>query len=390
MANVILSGARTPVGGFMGSLSSQTAPQLGAVAIKGAIEKAGISADKVNEVIMGNVLQGGVGQAPARQAAIYAGLPKSVECMTINKVCGSGLKAVMMADQILNNGDAELIVAGGQESMTNAPHALFGARNGYKMGNQNLVDLMIHDGLWDVYNNYHMGNAGELCAAEHTFTREEQDAYAIESYKMALEAQKNGYFDDEIVPVTYADRKGDVTVSVDEDPAKVNFDKVSSLRPVFKKDGTVTAANASNLNDGGAALTVSSEEWAAANGIKPVAKIVAHCSYAHSPEWFTTAPTAAIQKVLKKANMTLDQIDLFEINEAFAVVPMHSIKELGIDRNKVNVHGGAIAIGHPIGASGARLLITLLGALKRTGGKYGLVTLCIGGGEANAMIVEML
>ncbi len=390
MANVILSGARTPVGGFMGSLSSQTAPQLGAVAIKSAVEKAGIPVEKINEVIMGNVLQGGVGQAPARQAAIYAGLPKSVECMTINKVCGSGLKAVMMADQILNNGDAELIVAGGQESMSNAPHALFGARNGYKMGNQNLVDLMIHDGLWDVYNNFHMGNAGELCASEHNFTREDQDVYAEQSYKFALEAQKNGYFDDEIAPVTYSTRKGDVTVSEDEDPGKVNFDKISSLRPVFKKDGTVTAANASNLNDGGAALTVSSEEWAAANGIKPIAKIVAHCSHAHTPEWFTTAPTAAIQKVLKKANMTLDQIDLFEINEAFAVVPMHSIKELGIDRNKVNVHGGAIAIGHPIGASGARLLITLLSALKRTGGKYGLVTLCIGGGEANAMIVELI
>lgn len=390
MANVILSGVRTPIGGFMGSLSSQTAPQLGAVAIKGALEKAGVSNDKVNEVIMGNVLTGGVGQAPARQAAIYAGLPTNVECMTINKVCGSGLKAVMLADQVLNNGDAELIVAGGQESMTNAPHALFGARNGYKMGNQNLVDLMIHDGLWDVYNNFHMGNAGELCASEHTFTREDQDKYAEESYRLALAAQEKGYFDNEIVPVTYADRKGDVTVSTDEDPSKVNFDKISSLRPVFKKDGTVTAANASNLNDGASALVVTSEEWASANGKTPIAKIVAHCSHAQAPDWFTTAPTSAIQKVLKKANMTLDQIDLFEINEAFAVVPMHSIKELGIDRNKVNVHGGAIALGHPIGASGARLLVTLINALKRTGGKYGLVTLCIGGGEANAMIVEVM
>lgn len=390
MANVILSGVRTPIGGFMGSLSSQTAPQLGAVAIKGALEKAGVSNDKVNEVIMGNVLTGGVGQAPARQAAIYAGLPTNVECMTINKVCGSGLKAVMLADQVLNNGDAELIVAGGQESMTNAPHALFVARNGYKMGNQNLVDLMIHDGLWDVYNNFHMGNAGELCASEHTFTREDQDKYAEESYRLALAAQEKGYFDNEIVPVTYADRKGNVTVSTDEDPSKVNFDKISSLRPVFKKDGTVTAANASNLNDGASALVVTSEEWASANGKTPIAKIVAHCSHAQAPDWFTTAPTSAIQKVLKKANMTLDQIDLFEINEAFAVVPMHSIKELGIDRNKVNVHGGAIALGHPIGASGARLLVTLINALKRTGGKYGLVTLCIGGGEANAMIVEVM
>lgn len=390
MANVILSGARTPIGGFMGSLSTQTAPQLGSIAIKGALEKAGVPSDKVNEVIMGNVLTGGVGQAPARQAAIYAGLPTSVECMTINKVCGSGLKAVMIADQVINNGDADVIVAGGQESMTNAPHALFGVRNGYKMGNQNLVDLMIHDGLWDVYNNFHMGNAGELCASTHTFTREAQDKFAEESYKFALNAQANGYFNDEIVSVTIADRKGDITITKDDDPEKVNFDKISSLKPVFKKDGTVTAANASNLNDGAAALVVSSEEWANANEMKPLAKIIAHCSHAQAPDWFTTAPTSAIQKVLKKANMKLDQIDLFEINEAFAVVPMHSIKELGIDRNKVNIHGGAIALGHPIGASGARLLITLINALKRTGGKYGLVTLCIGGGEANAMIIEIL
>lgn len=390
MANVILSGARTPIGGFMGSLSTQTAPQLGAIAIKGALEKAGVSPEKVDEVIMGNVLTGGVGQAPARQASIYAGLPTSVECMTINKVCGSGLKAVMLADQVINNGDAEVIVAGGQESMTNAPHALFGVRNGYKMGNQNLVDLMIHDGLWDVYNNFHMGNAGELCASEHTFTREAQDKYAEESYKLAIAAQNNGYFKDEIVPVTIADRKGDIVVDTDDDPTKVNFDKMASLKPVFKKDGTVTAANASNLNDGAAALVVSSENWAKENNMKAIAKIVAHCSHAQAPDWFTTAPTSAIKKVLKKANMNLEQIDLFEINEAFAVVPMHSIKELGIDRNKVNIHGGAIALGHPIGASGARLLVTLINALKRTGGKYGLVTLCIGGGEANAMIIEVL
>ena len=390
MANVILSGARTPIGGFMGSLSSQSAPQLGAIAIKGALEKAGVSRDKVNEVIMGNVLTGGVGQAPARQAAIYAGLPTSVECMTINKVCGSGLKAVMLADQVINNGDADVIVAGGQESMTNAPHALFGVRNGYKMGNQNLVDLMIHDGLWDVYNNFHMGNAGELCASTHTFTRDAQDKFAEESYKLAIQAQQSGYFANEIVPVTIADRKGDITVTKDDDPEKVNFDKIPTLKPVFKKDGTVTAANASNLNDGAAALVVSSEEWAKANEMKPLAKIIAHCSHAQAPDWFTTAPTSAIQKVLKKANMKLDQIDLFEINEAFAVVPMHSIKELGIDRNKVNINGGAIALGHPIGASGARLLVTLINALKRTGGKYGLVTLCIGGGEANAMIIEIL
>jgi acetyl-CoA C-acetyltransferase len=389
MATVILSAQRTPIGGFMGGLAPKTAPELGAVAIKAALEKAGVSADKVSEVIMGNVLSGGVGQAPARQAAIYADMPKSVECMTINKVCGSGLKAVMLADQVIRSGDNDLIVAGGMESMTNAPHALKGARNGYKMGSAEMVDLMIHDGLWDVYNNFHMGNAGELCASEHSFTREAQDEYAKKSYELAIAAQENGYFNDEITPVTISGRKGDVTIDTDEDPGKVRFDKISSLRPVFKKDGTVTAANASNLNDGASATVVASEEYAKDNSLTPLAKIVAHCSYAHQPEQFTTAPTSAIQKVLKKANMTLDQIDLFEINEAFSVVPMHSIKELGIDRDKVNVHGGAVALGHPIGASGNRLLTTLIHALKRTGGKYGLVTLCIGGGEANAMIIEM-
>lgn len=389
MPSVILSAQRTPIGGFMGSLSTQSAPQLGAVAIKAAIEKAGIQNEEVSEVIMGNVLSGGVGQAPARQSAIYAGLGTNVECMTINKVCGSGLKSVMLADQVIRSGDNDVIVAGGMESMTNAPHALKGARNGYKMGSAEMVDLMIHDGLWDVYNNFHMGNAGELCASEHSFTREAQDEYATKSYELAIEAQKNGYFKEEIVPVTYSTRKGDVTVDKDEDPEKVRFDKIPTLRPVFKKDGTVTAANASNLNDGASATVIASEEYANSKGLKPLAKIIAHCSYAHQPEQFTTAPTSAIQKVLKKANMTLEQIDLFEINEAFSVVPMHSIKELGIDRNKVNVHGGAVALGHPIGASGNRLLTTLIHALKRTGGKYGLVTLCIGGGEANAMIIEM-
>lgn len=390
MASVILSAQRTPIGGFMGSLSTLSAPELGAKAIESAIDKAGVQKEDVSEVIMGNVLSGGVGQAPARQAAIYAGMPTSVECMTINKVCGSGLKSVMLADQVIRSGDNDLIVAGGMESMTNAPHFIKGARNGYKMGNTEMHDMMIHDGLWDVYNNFHMGNAGELCASEHNLTREMQDEYAKESYEMAIKAQEEGWFNDEIAPVTYSTRKGDVTVETDEDPAKVKFEKIPTLRPVFKKDGTVTAANASNLNDGASATVVASEEYAEKNGLKPIAKIVSHASYAHQPENFTTAPTSAIKKVLDKAGMTLDQIDLFEINEAFAVVPMHSIKELGIDRNKVNIHGGAIALGHPIGASGARLLTTLIGALKRTGGKYGLVTLCIGGGEANAMIIEMV
>lgn len=390
MSTVILSAKRTPIGGFLGSLSSLSATQLGAEAIKAAVESANINKDEIKEVIMGNVLTGGVGQAPARQAAIYADLPKTVECMTINKVCGSGLKTVMLADQAIRCGDSDLIVAGGQESMSNAPHAILGSRNGTKMGNTELTDLMVHDGLWDVYNKFHMGNAGEICAGEHDFSREAQDEYATESYKRANEAAENGWFDEEIVPVTYSTRKGDVTVSNDEDPPKVNYEKMKTLRPVFKKDGTVTAANASNIDDGASALVVSSEEYASEKGLKPIAKIIAHCSHAQEPEWFTTAPTAAIQKVLDKAGMTVDQIDAFEINEAFSVVPMHSIKELGIPRDKVNVHGGAVALGHPIGASGARLLTTLLGVLKRTGGKFGLVTLCIGGGEANAMIVEML
>lgn len=390
MSSYILSASRTPIGAFMGAFSTMSAPQLGAVAIKSAVEKAGVNGDSVNEVIFGNVLTGGVGQAPARQASIFAGLPKSVQCMTINKVCGSGLKAVQLADQVIKAGDADLIVAGGQESMTNAPFILQNARFGYKMGNQNLVDSMIADGLWDVYGNFHMGNAGELCATEEKFSREEQDAFAIESYKRAIAAQENGWFKDEIAPVTIEGRAGAVTTDTDEDPTKVRFDKVPQLKPVFKKDGTITAANASNINDGAAALVIASEKYVQENNAKPIAKIIAHVSHAQEPEWFTTAPTSAIQKVLAKAGLTVADIDLFEINEAFAVVPMHSIRELNLDPEKVNVCGGAIALGHPIGASGARLLTTLLHALKRTGGKRGIVSLCIGGGEANALIVELM
>lgn len=390
MSSYILSASRTPIGAFMGAFSTMTAPQLGAVAIKSAVEKAGVNGDSVNEVIFGNVLTGGVGQAPARQASIFAGLPKSVQCMTINKVCGSGLKAVQLADQVIKAGDADLIVAGGQESMTNAPFILQNARFGYKMGNQNLVDSMIADGLWDVYSNFHMGNAGELCATEEKFSREEQDAFAIESYKRAIAAQENGWFKDEIAPVTIEGRAGAVTTDTDEDPTKVRFDKVPQLKPVFKKDGTITAANASNINDGAAALVIASEKYVQENDAKPIAKIIAHVSHAQEPEWFTTAPTSAIQKVLAKAGLTVADIDLFEINEAFAVVPMHSIRELNLDPAKVNVCGGAIALGHPIGASGARLLTTLLHSLKRTGGKRGIVSLCIGGGEANALIVELM
>lgn len=390
MSSYILSAARTPIGAFMGSLSSLSAPQLGAVAIKAAVEKAGINKDAVQEVIMGNVLTAGVGQAPARQASIYAGLPQSVECMTINKVCGSGLKAVMLADQAIKAGDADLIVAGGQESMTNSPYIMKNARFGLKMGNGEMVDSMINDGLWDCYSNYHMGNAGELCASEEKFSRDEQDEFTVRSYQRAIEAQKTGAFASEIAPVTIKDRSGEIVVSQDEEPGKVRFDKIPTLKPVFKKDGTITAANASSIDDGAAALVVASDSYVKENNLKPLAEIIAHCSYAQAPEWFTTAPTAAIQKVLKKAGMTIEDIDLFEINEAFSVVPMHSIRELNLDPEKVNVNGGAVSLGHPIGASGARLLTTIIYALKARGKKTGLVTLCIGGGEANAMIIKLV
>ncbi len=390
MQTVILSAVRTPIGAFMGSLSAMSAPQLGAVSIKEAVKRSGVSNEDIDEVIMGNVLQGGLGQAPARQASIYAGLPEKVQCMTINKVCGSGLKSVMLADQAIRLGDASTIVAGGQESMTNAPYAAFNARTGYRMGNGELVDLMIHDGLWDPYSNTHMGNSGELCASEFSFSREEQDEYAVRSYKRALEAQEKGWFDEEIIPVEIKGRKGSVTVDKDEEPGKVKFDKVSALRPVFKKDGTVTAANASSIDDGAAALVVTSDENASAKGLKPIAKVIAHVSHAQSPQWFTTAPAEAITKVLEKADMKLEDIDLFEVNEAFSVVPMITAKKLGISYDKMNIHGGAVSMGHPIGASGARILTTLIYALKKTGKKYGIASLCIGGGEANAMIIEMM
>ncbi len=388
--NVILSATRTPIGAFLGSLSDQTAPQLGAIVIKEAVRRAGIEASAVSEVIMGNVLTGGVGQAPARQATIFAGLPNSVPAMTINKVCGSGLKSVMLADQALTCGDADIVVAGGQESMSNAPYILPNARTGLKMGNSSLVDLMIHDGLWDVYNNYHMGIAAELCADTCSISRVEQDEYTIRSYELAIAAQKNGYYNDEIIPVTIQSKKETRVVSEDEEPSKVRFEKIPTLRPVFKSDGTITAANASSIDDGASALVIASEQKAKELGAKPLARIIAHASFAQSPELFTTAPISGIEKVLAKAGMTLDQIDLFEINEAFAVVSIATKNQLGIPLEKINIHGGAIALGHPIGASGARILTTLIYALKRVGKRYGLATLCIGGGEASAMIIEIV
>lgn len=390
MACVILSAVRTPIGAFLGSLSSFSAPQLGALVIREAIRRANIEPLEVSEVIMGQVLQGGVGQAPARQSAIFAGLPTSVPCMTINKVCGSGLKAIMLADQAIRLGDARVVVAGGMESMSNAPYFVKNARTGFKFGNVELIDLMIHDGLWDVYNNFHMGNAGELCASECNISRSEQDEYAIMSYKRALQAQENGWFAEEIVPVEIEDRKGKIFVDTDEEPKKINFEKIHQLKPVFKKDGTITAANASSIDDGASAVVVCDESFAKEKGITPLAKIIAHTSYAQQPEWFTTAPAKAIKIVVEKAGMKVEDIDLFEINEAFAVVSIVTCRELSLPYEKVNIHGGAVALGHPIGASGARLLTTLIYALKKEGKKYGLATLCIGGGEASAMIIEML
>lgn len=389
-STVILSAARTPVGAFMGSLSSFSAPQLGAVAIKAALERAGISGENVSEVIMGNVLTAGVGQAPARQAALAAGVPNTVPCMTINKVCGSGLKAVMLGDQAIRCGDAEIVVAGGQESMSNGPYLLQKARTGYRYGNGELIDSMQYDGLTDAYQKVAMGDFAEDCAVECAITRDMQDDFTIESYNRAIAAQKNGWFKDEIVPVTIKDKKGDIVVADDEEPGKVRFDKIRELKPAFKKDGTITAANASSIDDGAAAVVLASEAKAQELGVKPIARIVAQVSFAHAPHDFNTAPIHGIKKVLAKAGMTLEQIDLFEINEAFSVTALAAKNELGIPHDKLNVHGGAIAIGHPIGASGARVLTTLLYALRRTGGKFGLATLCIGGGEASAMIVEML
>jgi len=388
---VIVSGARTPVGAFNGSLSGFSAPQLGAIAIKEAVKRAGIKPEEIDEVLMGNVLQGGLGQAPARQAAIAAGIPNTVSATTVNKVCGSGLKSIMFGEQAIKAGDADIIVAGGMESMTNAPYILKKARNGYRMGNGEIFDLMIHDGLWDPYGNKHMGMLGEQCAAEYKVSREEQDAFAKGSYEKALDAIKNGHFKDGIVPVEMKDKKGNVTYfDTDEDPGKVNFEKAMSLKPVFTKEGTITAFNASNINDGAGAVVMLSGEKASELGIKPMAKILAQATFSHHPDWFTTAPGYVIDKVCKKAGLTKDDIDLFEINEAFAVVSCAVNQIAGIDPAKVNVTGGAIAIGHPIGASGARLMITLLYNLIRLNKRYGLVTLCNGGGEATSVIIEKI
>lgn len=388
---VIVSACRTPVGSFRGALGSIPAPRLGAIVIKEAVRRAGISGGDVQEVIMGNVLQAGVGQAPARQASIFAGLPPSVECMTVNKVCGSGLKSVMLAAQAVILGDADVVVAGGMESMSNAPYMLDKARDGYRIGNGELQDAIMRDGLVDVYDNIPMGNAAEACAREMNITRAMQDEYAVLSYTRAQEAQKAGRFRAEIVGVEIRGRKGDISLVVDdEDVFKTDFAKVPGLKPAFIKDGTVTAANASNINDGAAALIVMSAAKAAQLGCKPLARIVAQASFAKEPLRFTTAPAEAIPKVLKKAGLSLAQIDLFEVNEAFAVVALAVRKIVGLELEKMNVNGGAVAIGHPLGASGARILVTLLYALEQRTAKRGLAALCIGGGEGTALIVERL
>lgn len=388
MASVILSAARTPVGSFGGSLSKVAAPQLGATAIKGAIERAGVDAGEVSEVLMGCVVAAGVGQAPARQAAIHAGVPDSVPCMTINKVCGSGMKTVLLADQSIRAGDNDVVVAGGMENMSMAPFLLAKGRYGYGYGNGELVDALFHDGLRDAYDGNAMGVAADLCGETCNVPRERQDEFAILSYRRSQESVETGRFDSEIVPVTIKGRKGDTVVEKDEEPFKTNFDKIPQLRAVFTKEGTVTAANASTINDGAAAMVVASEEWAAANGKTPMAKIVATAQHSQKPVEFTTAPIGAIEKVLDKAGLTLDDIDLFEINEAFAVVSLAAQDALGIPTEKLNVNGGSVAVGHPIGASGARILTTLLYAMEQRDAKYGLAAICIGGGEATAIILE--
>lgn len=386
MTVYILGGARTAFGTFMGSLSQVPATKLGATAIEGALLKANIDKSKVDEVFMGNVISAGVGQAPARQAALFAGLPESVPATTVGKVCGSGLQAVILGARSIMTGDNQLVVAGGMENMSLAPHLLMNSRTGAKFGSTEMKDSMQWDGLWDVYTNRAMGNCAEECATKYNMSREEQDAFAIESFKRAQASVKDGFFKDEIVAVKVPVKGGTADVIEDEGPGKANFEKMPSLKPAFEKTGTITAANASSINDGAAAVVLGGEAFAA----QAEFKILGYASHAQNPTWFTTAPVEAINKSLKKANLTLDQVDLFELNEAFANVPMAAMKELKIPHTKLNVHGGAIAIGHPIGASGARILVTLMNGMKKKKAKYGLAAICIGGGEALSLVIERI
>tara|TARA_Y100000588_G_scaffold358585_1_gene416882 strand:- start:6 stop:1190 length:1185 start_codon:yes stop_codon:yes gene_type:complete len=387
--SVIVSAVRTPIGAFQGYLSSLSASDLASICIKDILDQTGIQTDQINEVILGNVLSAGQGQAPARQATLKSGCPDSVEALTINKMCGSGLKAVMLADQAIRCGDADLILAGGMESMSNAPYLLNDARAGKKLGHSKVIDSMIHDGLWDAYNDKHMGNCAEMLAKDRNYSREAQDEYAIESYNRAQQATTDGIFQTEIVPVVIPQRKGEpLVIDEDEEPAKARFEKIPALKPAFDKDGTITAANASKLNDGAAVMLITSEENAKDLGLKPLVRIIEQASASHQPEWFTTAPSKAIGKVLNKAGLKANDIDLWEINEAFAVVAMAAIEDYNIQYENVNIYGGAVALGHPIGASGARILTTLINGMNRQNVDRGLATLCIGGGEASALIVE--
>lgn len=381
---------RTPIGSFQGALARLSAPQLGAAAIRAVLADSGVPPASIQEVIMGCVLTAGTGQAPARQAALGAGLPNSTQALTVNKVCSSGLKAVMLASNAVRHGDAEAVIAGGMESMSRAPYLLPSLRAGARLGNAEAVDSIVFDGLWDPYQNYHMGNAAELCAREKGFSREAQDAFAIESYSRAQKAVADGIFRAEIVPVEVGEGKGAVTVADDEEPGKAKLEKIPSLKPVFQKDGTVTAANASSINDGAAAMLVCSEAYAERHQLLPLARVVSQGWHAQAPEWFTTAPIGAVEQALSRAALKTSDVSLFEINEAFAAVSLACNAGLGLDPAKVNISGGAVALGHPIGASGARILTTLLYGLRRTGGRLGVAAICNGGGEATAMVVESL
>ncbi|MBP6390341.1 MAG: acetyl-CoA C-acyltransferase [Flavobacteriales bacterium] len=387
---VIVSAVRTPIGSFGGSLAEVSATQLGAIAVKAAVERAGVSPEAVNEVIMGSVLQANLGQAPARQAAKFAGLPNEVACTTVNKVCASGMKAIMMATQDIALGDAEVVVAGGMENMSRTPFYLEQARYGYRFGNGQLIDGIGKDGLTDVYHQTAMGVSADNTAKEHKITREEQDAFAIESYKRSAAAWAAGKFKDEVVPVTVQTRKGDVVVSEDEEYKNVNFEKLPALKPVFSKDGTVTAANASTINDGAAALVLMSADKAKALGLKPIAKVLSYADAEQAPEWFTTTPAKALPRAVEKAGLKMSDIAYFELNEAFSVVGIANTRLMNLDPAKVNVHGGAVSLGHPLGCSGARIVVTLIHVLKQNGAKYGAAGICNGGGGASAMVIEAL
>lgn len=386
----IISAVRTPMGSFNGILSGIPAPKLGSIAIKGALEKGNVKPEWVQEVFMGNVLQAGLGQAPARQAAIYAGISDSVPCTTVNKVCASGMKAISLAAQTILSGDNDVVVAGGMENMSSVPHYLMNSRLGFRLGDAKLKDGMVLDGLTDVYNQYHMGNAAELCAKECNITRKDQDDFAIESYKRSEKAWSEGKFNDEIVPVEVPQRKGDpIIVSEDEEYKNVKMDKIPNLRPVFQKEGTVTAANASTINDGASALVLMSGEKMKELGLKPLAKIVSYADAAQAPEWFTTSPSKALPKALDKAGLKKEDIDYWELNEAFAVVGLVNIQEMGLDPAKVDVNGGAVSLGHPLGSSGSRIIVTLINVLKQNNGKLGAAGICNGGGGASAMVIEL-